>query len=258
MNPNPWETKRILIVVKTYPSPSTKYQETVCTAGVTEAGEWIRIYPVRYRYLSDDQQYKKYTWIELRVRRRDKDHRVESYEPDPDSIKRVAYVGTDDRWAERKRILLPLAKRSLEELQRLHDSANISLGLFKPLKVEDFYWRPESPDWSPREKSILNQLQMFVQSPKPLEKIPYSFHYSFKCDDAECRGHNLTIIDWEICQAFREWRKRYPSVDITLQKIREKWFEQMFGPKRDSYFIVGTHFRYQTFIILGVFWPPKS
>jgi hypothetical protein len=27
-----WETKRVLMLVKTYPSPSTKYQEVVCTA----------------------------------------------------------------------------------------------------------------------------------------------------------------------------------------------------------------------------------
>lgn len=41
---------RVLVTVLTYPHPSAKYKELVCTAGVTAAGEWIRLYPVDYRY----------------------------------------------------------------------------------------------------------------------------------------------------------------------------------------------------------------
>jgi hypothetical protein len=40
------ETKRVFIVVKTYPTISGKYAELVCTAGVLEDGSWIRLYPV--------------------------------------------------------------------------------------------------------------------------------------------------------------------------------------------------------------------
>ncbi len=43
-------TAKVLITVMTYPHPSRGYQELVCTAGVTESGEWIRLYPVDYRY----------------------------------------------------------------------------------------------------------------------------------------------------------------------------------------------------------------
>ena len=52
----PIEKVKILITVKTYPLPSTAYQETVCTAGVKEDGTWIRLYPVRFRYLLDSQR----------------------------------------------------------------------------------------------------------------------------------------------------------------------------------------------------------
>jgi hypothetical protein len=41
--------KRVLITVKTYPNPSKSYQETVCTAGIDEDKNWIRIYPVNFR-----------------------------------------------------------------------------------------------------------------------------------------------------------------------------------------------------------------
>ncbi len=50
--------QRVLITVKTYPTPSTRYIELVCTAGVREDGPWIRIYPAPFRFLKT--QYKKY------------------------------------------------------------------------------------------------------------------------------------------------------------------------------------------------------
>ena len=37
---------RVLVTVKAYPKPSGKYEELVCTAGFTESGKWIRIYPL--------------------------------------------------------------------------------------------------------------------------------------------------------------------------------------------------------------------
>lgn len=43
--------ERVLITVKTYPTLSRKYGETVCTAGVREDGSWVRIYPVPFRRL---------------------------------------------------------------------------------------------------------------------------------------------------------------------------------------------------------------
>jgi hypothetical protein len=40
-----YETKRVLVVVKTYPTPAWRGGEVVCTAGITEHGEWIRLFP---------------------------------------------------------------------------------------------------------------------------------------------------------------------------------------------------------------------
>ena len=37
--------KKLLIVVRTYPVPSRKGVEVTCTAGITENGQWIRIFP---------------------------------------------------------------------------------------------------------------------------------------------------------------------------------------------------------------------
>ena len=50
---------KVLIVVMTYPHPSRGYLELVCTAGITEQGEWVRLYPIDYRYRRRDQQFHK-------------------------------------------------------------------------------------------------------------------------------------------------------------------------------------------------------
>ena len=50
----------VLITVMTYPHPSAQYKEIVCTAGVTEAGEWVRLYPIDYRYRPEAQKFHKY------------------------------------------------------------------------------------------------------------------------------------------------------------------------------------------------------
>lgn len=49
--------KRILILYKTYPSPSAKHVETSCVAGMDDSGRLIRLFPVPFRLITDDQQF---------------------------------------------------------------------------------------------------------------------------------------------------------------------------------------------------------
>src|SRR5450432_1349519 len=73
--------ERILITVKTYPTLSRKYGETVCTAGIREDGSWVRIYPVPFRRLEEEEQYKKFDWIECQLARNSTDVRPETFRP---------------------------------------------------------------------------------------------------------------------------------------------------------------------------------
>jgi hypothetical protein len=52
---------KVLITVKTYPLPSRSYTELVCTAGLINGEQWIRIYPVSFRFLHDNDKYPKYS-----------------------------------------------------------------------------------------------------------------------------------------------------------------------------------------------------
>ena len=47
---------KVLILVMTYPNPSNSHIETICTAGMTENGDWVRLYPIEYRYLNSDKK----------------------------------------------------------------------------------------------------------------------------------------------------------------------------------------------------------
>jgi hypothetical protein len=38
-----WEKKRVLVTVTAYPEKSKKYGQVVCTIGLTEEGDWIRL-----------------------------------------------------------------------------------------------------------------------------------------------------------------------------------------------------------------------
>ncbi|MCI5123143.1 MAG: hypothetical protein D3925_01370 [Candidatus Electrothrix sp. AR5] len=58
---------KVFVTAKTYPNLSSKYTETVCTAGINEGGEWVRIYPIPYRSLKKEQKFKKYQWIDADV-----------------------------------------------------------------------------------------------------------------------------------------------------------------------------------------------
>src|SRR5574340_64183 len=68
---------RVLITVKTYPASSAKYGEPVCTAGLLNGKKWVRIYPIPYNFIKNDNEYPKYSFIELDLVRNKKDFRPE-------------------------------------------------------------------------------------------------------------------------------------------------------------------------------------
>jgi hypothetical protein len=119
-----YQKTKVLITVMTYPHPSRGYEELVCTAGVTGAGEWVRLYPVDYRHRPSHQKVRKYQWIEvgLAPQGSGNDNRKESRKPDLNSIRLLgAPLDTDDAWRKRREIIDRLPVHTLLQLQALHD-----------------------------------------------------------------------------------------------------------------------------------------
>ncbi|MBE9118571.1 hypothetical protein IQ249_22025 [Lusitaniella coriacea LEGE 07157] len=253
------ETRKILIATKTYPSISTKYKETVCTAGVLlddneNPLQWIRIYPIRYRYLNFDKRYPRWAIISAKIEHNNKDYRSESFRIDDDSLKVIRKIDTKNNWEERKFLVLPLQFSSIEDIQQ----QGKSLGIIKPQSIEKYFHRKTEREWSNSQKSVLDQLDLF--EPKvDLEKIPYQFVYQFT--DRDNISHKYSISDWEIMQLYRNCRNASKFSGLkaeqeALEKVRQK-LEDDFLQNKDLYFIVGNlknHSR--SFMIIGLFYPP--
>jgi hypothetical protein len=130
------ETKRALIVVRTYPTPAKQGIEVSCTAAITDKSEWLRLFPVPYRFLESDKRFRKYQWVDVQVSKA-KDHRIESYKIENNSIAIITEpLPTEHGWRERWKVISPLISPSLCWLQRERDQhQRPTLGIFKPKRI---------------------------------------------------------------------------------------------------------------------------
>ncbi len=259
--------ERVLIAVKTYPTLSEKYKELACTAGFRPDGSWIRLYPIPFRLLEEEQRYKKYQWVEVDTARNLGDSRPESYRvKNTDNIKLHGTIGTADAWVDRRKIVLSgKVYTNLGELIALANSNKLSLATFKATEVIDFVVKAAEPEWA-KEKidavlASLKQGNLFEgQNPedfKVMPKLPYKFSYKFK-DDAR-QISTLMIEDWEIGQLYWNCVNRY-GPQTALKKVKEKYFDD-FVKTKDLYLFLGTtrewHGRAKNpFVIIGTFHPP--
>lgn len=243
------DKQRVLITVKTYPTLSRKYGETVCTAGVREDGSWVRIYPVPFRRLDEQQQYSKFDWLECRLTRNSSDPRPETFRPvEQSELRPVGHMDPANNWRERRRVLLKAA-RVYDRLDELISGAKanlVSLAVFKPARIQDFVWEEEEREWDPRKvdemRALHSQLGLFEDNSwretfRVIPKLPYSFSYKFE-DAAGCRSE-LQILDWEAGALYWNCLR---SVDgdepAALAKVRQKYFEEF--SQRDLHFFLGT------------------
>lgn len=252
------ERVKVLITVKTYPSPSLSYEEVVCTAGVQEDGSFIRLYPIDYRYRSNTEWYEKYQWVEVEIKKHRKDPRPESFRPIGEIKTLGQPIGTENNWAERKRYVFAKGISTMCQLQRMSKEKQVSLGIIKPQLVEDFLIEETERNWNPKWVAQMNQLKLFGPDRKPLDKIPYKFYYKFICQEPECRGHKMANIDWEVGQLYRSMRSKYDDETLACDKVKEKFFGEICGLDKDTHFFVGTILEYGTWVVLGTFWPKKE
>ena len=213
-----------MVTVKAYPSVSLLYKELVCCAGITERGQWVRLYPVPYRQLPSSQQFDKYDIIEVDVQRRPahKDNRPESWQPLLETLKVVGNVPTNKgNWDARLDWIRPTLLQGYAELKNKQGSENKSLAAFRPSRILDIEVSPDKDDWSPRQRATLDQRELFDGFDKePVEKVPYRFRIGFLDERGE--DHWLSIIDWEFFQLWRKERDRLGSEEQAAEQVRRK------------------------------------
>lgn len=253
--------KRILVTVKAYPNPSYNYGETVCCAGVDlNTGQWIRLYPIPFRDLENDKRFSKYSIIEAGCAKASDDQRPESFRIQSESIKIIERIeARQNGWERRKAIVSRLDVKSMCQVYQEEEQQKTSLGIIRPANVSFIAKKKTAKDLDKRVKAYAHP-GIFDKPKEPIEDIPFQFYYQFECaSEPSCKGHLLSITDWEVNQCYRKWRYIYRDEQELLGKIEQRWMSMVDIAKRDVFFYVGNLHRFQNiFTILGVFYPPKK
>lgn len=251
---------KVFITVMTYPHPSRGYQELVCTAGVTEEGEWVRLYPIDYRYRPSHQKFQKYQWIEVEVIEQGakNDQRKESRKPSLDSIRPLGEkLDSKNNWEARREIIDKLPVYTVNKLRTLYDRDKTSLGIVRPVRILDLKIEDSDQDWKPEWQRVLNQFKLFGPQPKPLAKIPFKFSYVFECKDSS-KPHNAMVEDWELGVLYLKEVDRLGNEWAAAKSVKRKFLDELRAPDKDTRFFMGTVFPYNRWVVIGVFWPPKA
>jgi hypothetical protein len=262
-----YETMRVVILVKAAPVLTSQLEETMCVAGarIDHGSEWVRLHPVPFRDLDDDERFRKYQVVQVEATRSATDRRPESWRPIQGTIKIGDELTTADGWASRRGVVSDLEETRMCDLVAENRSGSgpgvRSLAVVRPRQAPKLLIteRDESQlrEWRRRARASAERPSLFddPEHPKPeLEVIPWRFRYDYKCEAPGCDGHKQTIVDWEIVALWRRVRHRADWKELLQQR-----FEHDLWYRRDAALFVGNMAqRPWNFLVLGVFWPPAG
>lgn len=260
---------RVLITVKASPQPSARYGDTVCVAGIrVDAGraDWIRLYPLPFRWMGIEQQFKKFDLIDVEVRREVKDTRPESFRPDIDSIKVIGHL---DGWKDRQPYMERVPRTSTCALSSAaaehHDAPSLGMVTVKSverLKIDRFGEWNEAQKQRIAAAANLAPLSLFgdtVNTPVELKAPRFVARYEYHCTAHGCPGHVGQVLDWELTAL--QGRLHRESEAVAIAEIEKKFRTQMFAPGRQTSFFMGNFEdarKRHSFSVLGVYYPPTG
>ncbi|MCG5216629.1 hypothetical protein [Streptosporangium sp. KLBMP 9127] len=257
-----FQRMKVLITVKAAPNPSETYGETVCVAALRldlDQPGWIRLYPINFRELDSDRQFRKYDVVALEAKPSANDPRAESWRPRADSFVVVKHL---DGWPKRMAFLDDYIEESMCGLitaVRNRPSAR-SLAAVRPARILALDIESH-PGWTPAEQNKIDryvqQFDLFDSAPRAVLQAPrFKAWYRYRCHSSGCNTHRQGIYDWELSALQRTVGAR--DDEGVKQAIREKFWDQMCAPDRDTVFYVGNQQAHpQSFIILGVLYPRR-
>ncbi len=256
----------ILILCKTYPSPSGKHIETSCVAGMDPNGKLIRLFPVPFRLIDGSRQFKKWQWVNARIDRAARDNRPESHKLFVDTVQFVGDpLPTQRDWKARRD---PLSKLSVFEDFGSLDADRIAnkktLGLVRPSKILGIdITGATNPDWTDDEKAKLLQSQqqggLFddtdAKALTTLRKLPFDFHYRYECIvGGVAKQYRHKVVDWEVGALY--WNCFHRDDAAWEKPFRQKMEVSL--PANDLMFLMGTIHRFpDQWLIVSLIYPPK-
>jgi hypothetical protein len=220
------------------------------------------LYPVPFRYLEGDRQFRKYDIITVRIRDAGSDKRPESRKIDADSIEIGAHL---ESWSQRTAWVEPLAGpsmcRLIEDVKA--DLNSHSLGAVRPIMTPQLRFS-EHPGWSEEQlarfNAYRNQGDLFRETPPTLLDPPrLVVHLEYRCREQGCAGHLQRIIDWELTALQR--RYKYRPTEELISAITTNFLEIPFSSDREPMVLVGNQENVQrraSFTVLGLYYPRSS
>lgn len=195
---------KVLITVKAAPNPSETYGETVCVAALRldlDQPGWVRLYPINFRELGDNGQFRKYDVVTLEAKPSSNDPRAESWRPRADSFVVERHL---DGWPKRMTYLDDYIEGSMCDLISAvrHRPSARSLAAIRPEKILALDIEPH-PGWTPAEQrkidQYVRQLGLFDSTPRTALQAPrFKAWYHYRCRSSGCNTHRQGIYDWEL------------------------------------------------------------
>jgi hypothetical protein len=235
---------RCVILVKALPHRSSNYFETVCCAGVGSDMKWRRLYPVAFRVLDPEKQFRRWDRISYRFTAPSDDRRRESQKVDPESIVIQGSLAK----SERSRIARLLTRQCQKEAEALGES----LTLVQPSNI-GFSWKRKSDAALERERQkhlkLTSQLSAFQKQVEPLNPCPYTFRFTWTDGSSVNRRH--TCDDWETSTAFFRRRSALGSEVEALKSLKATYEDEY--TEKGVRFALGTHKRRQDqWLMVGI------
>ncbi|MGM0597976.1 MAG: hypothetical protein ACQES9_13155 [Myxococcota bacterium] len=182
------------------------------------------------------KRYKKYNWVKLKIKKREKnDRRPESHVIIDNSIEYAGHVDTKNNWSERKKIILNSKNakifRNMNDLIELGKNNQRTLAIFKPTNISGFIHKEEeNREWDKAKLRNLikkdSQLGLFADNDniqnqfEVVKKLPFRFWYEFT--DENGKKSKMRIFDWEIGALFWNCFEKYEKKIKGNRRIIEK------------------------------------
>ncbi len=246
-------TLDVLVNCKTYPAVSKKYVETVCTGGIARDGSFCRLYPIPFRLLDEEQQYKRWDVIRVKVYKDTKDQRPESWHIERGvPIQIIESISSDkQRW--------DWMQKSVHQSTADMDAKGITNGLVE-IQPHELYWEPEEKKWSASQLAELKQTDLFygeAQQRSLGERVPWQFKLRLT-EKNTGKQFDQKVLAWSYYQGYTRQLDRLGDPQKALAAVRETVYQSIMKTDRAVFAIFGTHSRFQHWMISGLYHVPKA
>jgi len=166
-------------------------------------------------------------------------------------------------WADRRAVVSKLYQADMCALVDANRSGSgpgtASLAVVRPIGPPELVVTERHADqiaeWRRRAEGAKSRISLFddPESSKPdFEVVPWRFQYRYRCAATGCNTHLQTIVDWEVLALWRHVRHRPDWQDL----MRAKFEQEMWDGKAAALFVGNQEQHPNSFLVLGVFWPP--